>query len=153
MLLLTDKEVDMLHEVVQSLMRSSDLSDNYLHIRLLNAIVAGNERTPQMMRPSASEFSEWFESWKNKLSSPEAEDADLVATAAGWDAALEHLGLSVKEPPNESLWIQKLRKELMMSKSTHNFTFSRDEVMELLGGKFEVVAPVQTILRSKSCLS
>lgn len=37
------------------------------------------------------------------------------------------------EEPKE--WIRNLRKELMMSKMTHNFTFTRDEVIELLGGK------------------
>lgn len=39
----------------------------------------------------------------------------------------------------ESEWITRLRKEVMMSKMTHNFTLSRDEVMELLGGKFAVL--------------
>jgi hypothetical protein len=29
-------------------------------------------------------------------------------------------------------WIAKLRQELMLSKMTHNFTFSRDEVIALL---------------------
>jgi hypothetical protein len=36
-------------------------------------------------------------------------------------------------------WITSLRKELMLSKMTHNFTFSRDEVIELLGGKLSVL--------------
>lgn len=51
----------------------------------------------------------------------------------------------------ESEWITKLKRELMMSKMTHNFTFSRNEVMEMLGGKFALlgliaapIAPTQT---------
>lgn len=35
----------------------------------------------------------------------------------------------------EKQWIADLRKELMHSKMTHNFTFSRDEVVELLDAK------------------
>jgi hypothetical protein len=38
----------------------------------------------------------------------------------------------------EPQWITDLRKELMLSKATHNFTFTRDEVMQLLGGRFPV---------------
>ena len=37
-----------------------------------------------------------------------------------------------QEKQSESKWITDLRKELMHSKMTHNFTFSRDEVNELL---------------------
>lgn len=35
--------------------------------------------------------------------------------------------------------IDALKKELLMSKLTHNFTFSRDEVMQLLGGHVKVL--------------
>jgi hypothetical protein len=37
--------------------------------------------------------------------------------------------------PTEAEWVAKLRKELLLSKMTHTFTFTRDEVVELLGGK------------------
>jgi len=40
----------------------------------------------------------------------------------------------------EAEWITTLRRELMMSKTTHNFTFSRDEVIEMLGGQFALLA-------------
>jgi hypothetical protein len=36
-------------------------------------------------------------------------------------------------------WIGELRQELLMSKMTHNFTLTRDELIELLGGKFQVL--------------
>lgn len=37
----------------------------------------------------------------------------------------------------DSEWVKTIRHEVMFqSKATHNFTFSRDEVIELLGGKF-----------------
>lgn len=36
--------------------------------------------------------------------------------------------------PEEKPWITALKKELMFSKMTHVFRFSRDEVVELLGG-------------------
>jgi hypothetical protein len=38
---------------------------------------------------------------------------------------------------NENPKLKALRQELMLSKATHNFTFSRDELIDLLGGKFE----------------
>lgn len=34
----------------------------------------------------------------------------------------------------------RLRNEVLMSKVTHNFTLTRDEVIELMGGKFYVLA-------------
>lgn len=34
----------------------------------------------------------------------------------------------------EPEWIKNLKKELLMSKMTHNFTLSRDELIELMGG-------------------
>jgi|SRR5882672_5316137 len=43
----------------------------------------------------------------------------------------------------ESEWVTKLRQELMHSKMTHNFTFSRDEVIELLGGKFKLLGEIK----------
>jgi hypothetical protein len=48
------------------------------------------------------------------------------------------LELSRKQSP-EAQWITKLRQEVMVSKMTHNFTFTRDEVIELLGGKFNLL--------------
>jgi hypothetical protein len=36
---------------------------------------------------------------------------------------------------SEPEWIGSLRNELMQSKSTHNFTFTRDEVMALLASR------------------
>lgn len=41
------------------------------------------------------------------------------------------------EEPKE--WIKNLRQEVMLSKMTHNFTFSRDEVIELLGGNLALL--------------
>ncbi len=41
-------------------------------------------------------------------------------------------------------WVLALRRELMLSKMTHNFTFSRDEVIELLGGKFAVLGSMSS---------
>jgi hypothetical protein len=37
---------------------------------------------------------------------------------------------------NESDWIVRLRHEVLMSPMKSNFTFTRDEVIELLGGLF-----------------
>jgi hypothetical protein len=39
----------------------------------------------------------------------------------------------------EAQWITRLRVEVTLSKMTHNFTFTRDEVIELLGGKFNLL--------------
>jgi hypothetical protein len=50
----------------------------------------------------------------------------------GVEAVVQHV-LQHKAKP-ESDFVKKLRKELLLSKMTHNFTFSRDEVIELLGG-------------------
>ncbi len=33
---------------------------------------------------------------------------------------------------DDAEWVKKLRVDLMLSKMTHNFTFSRDEVIELM---------------------
>lgn len=52
-------------------------------------------------------------------------------------------------PPNaerpggrpEPEWIAKLREEVVCSKMTHNFTFTRNEVIELLGGVDAVLYP------------
>jgi hypothetical protein len=41
---------------------------------------------------------------------------------------------------HKSDFLSHLRKELMLSKMTHNFTFTRDEVIELLGGKFALLS-------------
>jgi hypothetical protein len=57
-------------------------------------------------------------------------DAAGAATVRGYQA-LDTLGAK-----GEKEWVTKLRSELMMSKMTHNFTLSRDEVIELLGGRF-----------------
>lgn len=54
--------------------------------------------------------------------------------AFGWHQALKGQVLQSATP--EAEWITKLRRELLMSKMTHNFTLSRDEVIELLGGQF-----------------
>jgi len=41
--------------------------------------------------------------------------------------------------------IEALKKELLMSKMTHNFTFSRDEVMQLLGGHVKVLGSLSKL--------
>lgn len=46
----------------------------------------------------------------------------------------------------ESEWITKLRAELTQSKMTHNFTLSRDELIELLGGQFNFARAPQSQL-------
>lgn len=43
------------------------------------------------------------------------------------------------ETEEPKAWVQKLRREVMLSKVTHNFTLTRDEVIELLGGKFAIL--------------
>jgi hypothetical protein len=58
--------------------------------------------------------------------------ADGTAVVRGYQA----LDTSAGKPKTESPLITKLRREVLLSKMTHNFTFSRDEVIELLGGKF-----------------
>jgi hypothetical protein len=48
--------------------------------------------------------------------------------------------LTEQDPPApEAPWITELRKELMMSKMTHNFTLTRDELIELLGGNIALM--------------
>jgi hypothetical protein len=45
----------------------------------------------------------------------------------------------VPETGETKEWIRNLKREIMLSKMTHNFTFTRDEVIELLGGKFAIL--------------
>jgi hypothetical protein len=45
----------------------------------------------------------------------------------------------VPETGETKEWILNLKREIMLSKMTHNFTFTRDEVIELLGGKFAIL--------------
>lgn len=84
--------------------------------------------------------------------SPEDEPDAMVANAEEMhgciERALERTGYVLVAPAPHSgeaapvarlLDIEALKKELMMSKMTHNFTFSRDEVLQLLGGKFSAL--------------
>jgi hypothetical protein len=50
----------------------------------------------------------------------------------------------------KSDFLNSLRKELMLSKATHNFTFTRDEVIELLGGKFALLTHTAPATPAKS---
>lgn len=66
---------------------------------------------------------------------PNDEDSLIVPLVLGYhshDVDGLEIYLHREDYQEESEWIKKLRIEVMMSKMIHNFTFSRDEVMELL---------------------
>jgi len=88
------------------------------------------EQVKQAMREISSCYQDSRES--GKCAVPE----DVLKR---WHQTLSETLLKVDAVDDTPL-IQRLRNEVMMSKATHNFTFSRDELIELLGGKFYVLA-------------
>lgn len=59
-------------------------------------------------------------------------DALAEAHSARVEMTDRYIKLASARVP-ESKWITDLRRELNLSKATHNFNFTRDEVMEMLG--------------------
>jgi len=62
------------------------------------------------------------------------ENAAQQASLCDLVAQVEREGIKARGP--DSPFVTKLRRELLLSKMTHNFTLSRDEMIELLGGSF-----------------
>lgn len=87
-----------------------------------------------------TEFRKWYAQGFDSYSK------EVVAWCA-WQAraALQAGSASGAEPE----WVTKLRQELMLSKVTHGFTFSRDELMELLVAK---PLPIAQCMPSKSVM-
>jgi hypothetical protein len=69
---------------------------------------------------------------------PPATHAEFMAMGEAAHREFDKIDAALRPPVgvvSEPEWIGSLRNELMQSKSTHNFTFTRDEVMALLASR------------------
>jgi len=94
-----------------------------------------NPADPSVLEQSIVELDEWFGSDMAGVPTPsQSESMALVLHE------LKRLRAAEQTSELRPEWIRVLCRELMLSKMTHNFTFSRDEVIELLGGKLALLA-------------
>lgn len=103
-----------------------------------DALEAANARN-KTMEMDIAENDALIDSLRDKVAELEARldqtERDCAEMAKHcWDFEAQ-----TNKAPADSEFVKNLKRDLLMSKATHNFTFSRDKMIELIGGKFQLL--------------
>jgi hypothetical protein len=98
---------------------------------------------PRALEQAILELEEWFGTDMADVPTPSQSES-----MARVFHELKRLRAAGNASAPRPAWVQALCRELMTSKMTHNFTFSRDEVIEMLGGNLALLAGMSSAPQS-----